>query len=191
MEHRFNRASTYDARGLDQAGVTIVEIVIALAVISLIALLCLLTIPHLNCNDMRATQALCKSTARAIAMAGRTYVSQWNGYTHPDPAHYVKELGYLLKSQDGYDELKARETRDFTCPLDRTPALNRHGYPCSYKVAPSFVGRDISNIDSPADTVVVAETGLRHELDTEMRATCVYADGHTELVTKLPSFVRE
>jgi len=189
MEHRFNRASTYHARGLNQTGFTALEIIVGLAVVGLFVLICCRAC--VSTASKQAPRVICMHKAMAIACVVRNYASQWNGYTHPDPAYYVKELGYALKSEAGYDPRKARETKDFTCPLDEAPALNHHGYPCSYRVAPSFVGRDISKIDDAAKALIVAETGLRHELDTGKGATCVYADFHAELVTKLPPFVRE
>jgi len=189
MGHRFNRASLSGARGLDQGGATIVEILVALIVLGFMALICCKGC--VSRASSRAPQAICMSKAKAIAMAVRGYASRWNGYAHPDPERYVEELGYLLKSQDGYDEKSARQTTAFACPMDGSPSLNRHGYPCSYKVAPSLVGRDISKIKNPRNAIIVAETELRHDLDDGMGATCVYADLHAELVTKLSPFAQE
>ncbi|MDP6503900.1 MAG: hypothetical protein QF886_09805, partial [Planctomycetota bacterium] len=48
--------------------------------------------------------AECRAIAMSIALAMRSYASNWDGMPHPhhDCDYYIKQFGYRLSSETGY-----------------------------------------------------------------------------------------
>ncbi|MBI2194577.1 MAG: hypothetical protein HYU36_21570 [Planctomycetes bacterium] len=144
----------------------------------------------------------CMAKARNIAAAIKAYSEQYEGWTYPDAHYYVKEFGYKLNSEPGYygepppwyspsarkpteSQKHAASIRDFSCPEDSVPKLNKHGIPSSYQVAPAFAGQCLWDHSKPAEKVLaVFEKDKRHRpgrLDSKLDRYYIYADLHGEL----------
>ena len=139
----------------------------------------------------------CMSRARSIAASLRSYAATWDGWTSPDPCHYVKNFGYPLNTETGPSgdappwyvpgslppspsQLFAANVRDLRCDLDESPFLNAHGIPTSYQVTAHFVGSNILQIRGEVSLVpAVVEVGLRHPTPGQgspLGGHTVYAD---------------
>lgn len=176
------------------------------SVMGLVVLMCVLSVSyglHYTIVKPREDALKCRSIARSIGAAVRNYASNWNGWTHSDLDHYVKEFGYRVSSDTGYfgeappwyDPDAVAPTRSqkhaagieaFRCPADDSPEVNKHGIPSSYKNVGIFSGAGIMRHTqwSPAELPVVLESGARHS-DGKKPATrgghCVFADLHVEI----------
>ena len=70
-------------------GFTLIELIVVVAVIVVLAAL---IVPALQMAQARALAQNCMAKGKAIATAIRTYSAGWEGWTNPDPEHYVKEF---------------------------------------------------------------------------------------------------
>jgi len=138
------------------SGLTLVEALVALTVlVALLMLVVLITRPARQAAE-------CKENVLGIYAALRTYASNWDGFTHPDPDYYVKLAGYKLRNEPGYDARKAARVTDFVCPSDAGPSENRHGYFSSYRVVGPFAGGNVMQIGHNRATLGIYEVGKRH-----------------------------
>jgi hypothetical protein len=128
---------------------------------------------------------LCVGIARAIFFNTRAYATSWDGWTHPDPDYYVKLAGYPLRNEGPpvgkCDPVAAKLVKDFRCPLDNSPRLNRHGYYSSHWYL--LPGCRLTDIQNPEKTPVVVGVYRRHqspgsEPDDRTSFHVVFADGH-------------
>jgi len=109
----------------------------------------LLVVQAVNMPSRKAISAQCASKARSIARAIMDYAYAWPNCAIEDPDFYVRLLGHPLNTETGAlgdeppwftpgakkptrSQVYASEVKDFVCPVDKEPALNAHGYPCSY-----------------------------------------------------------
>lgn len=187
---------------LSERRITLADVIVLVILLLLVAVL---GVPHFCSASGKALCMYCMSKARTIANVPRTYASNWDGWTHPDPTYYVKEFGYRLTSEPGYFEgefpwyvpdaktptksqVYASKVKDFRCPQDPAPALRAHGISSSYQVMPVFAGGNIMNLGQSAPTtLVVAEVGERHPSeDVSRQGHYVYADLHATLGYKGP-----
>jgi len=186
------------SRLASQRGLTLVEL---LFVIVIFLILVALIAPALTVAKGKSTSSKCMSWSRAIGSSIRSYASNWDGWTNPDPCSYVKEFGYKLVSETGYNseappwyvpgavnptpsQQRAESLMDFRCPLDDSPVLRAHGMRASYQVSAFFAGYNLTNMKLEANQVLaVAEVGTRHPYYDEERLAghYVYADLHARL----------
>ena len=180
-------------------GLTLIELAVLLGIL---LLLVALVFPVCSTVQPMSLQRRCMSRARAIAASTRTYASKWDGWTHPDPCHFVKEFGYKLNSEPGYSgepapwyvpgapsptasQTRAARATDFTCPLDEALIFRAHGMPTSYQLGAYFCGRNVLSGHLDASRVLIgAEVGRRHpkaRRDEAPQGHYVYADLHAEL----------
>jgi hypothetical protein len=152
----------------------------------------------------------CRGRIRAIATAVLAYAQYHDGWTPADPDYYVKFFGYRLNSEPGYYEESppwyvagdekpgksqryAGAVRDFRCPLDPNPPVNRHGIPSSYEVSSAFHGQNVYSLDrEPRSILVVSELGKRHPAPEtkNLQGHRVYADLHVEVGSESPPLVK-
>jgi len=183
-----------------QRGLTLIQLAFVLGILFLLFLV--LAVPALSTASVKAIDLKCMSRARAIAACTRTYASNWDGWAHPDPCHYVKEFGYKLNTEPGYfgesapwyvpgapnptrSQQRANAETEFKCQQDSAPIFRAHGIPTSYQVGAFFCGRNVASgrVDY-SRVLIVAEVGQRHpdlSKDGTPRGHYVYADLHAEL----------
>jgi len=157
-------------------GFTLIELMV---VVTIIAILAALIVPALQRAQAAAMSRQCMSRVRAIAGTIRAYASNWDSWTNADRDHFVKEFGYVLSTEQGYDaadtpgnwisntdsvtyqrHLRAKE---FRCPVDEGPEPNTHGVPSSFRVSSSFAGQNLANLHGEANKILaVSEVGARH-----------------------------
>jgi len=177
-------------------GFTLIELMV---VVTIIAILAALIVPALQRAQSKAMAMKCLSGARSIAATIRTYASNNDGWTNPDAQHYIKDFGYRLSDETGYDGdaactwasdstkasyQTALRIRDFCCPVDEAPTPSAHAVPTSYRVTSAFAGRNIMNMTGEANrTLLLRETGTKsHPLGNNvLESTYVFADMSTTL----------
>ena len=181
-----------------QSGLTLIQLAVRLLIPGVVVLLLYaMMVPTLSRAQASSIHMKCLARGRAIAAATRTYASNWDGWTPPDPCHYPKEFGHKLISEPGYSgepspwyvpralaptdsQLRAADITDFRCPLDESPIFNAHGIPTSYQVTAHFTGLNIMAINRPTNEVpAVIEVGFRHPAsarDPAPGGTWIYAD---------------
>ena len=156
-------------------GFTLIELMV---VVTIIAVLAALIVPALQRAQAKAMAMKCLSVARSIGATIRTYASVNDGWTNPDRAHYVKDFGYRLSGETGYegdapytwasDSTKASyqtalRIRDFCCPVDAAPESTVHAVPSSYAVTSAFAGGNIMNLIGEANRILmIKETGEKN-----------------------------
>jgi hypothetical protein len=148
----------------------------------------------------------CRGRIRAVATAVLAYAQYHGGWTPTDPDYYIKFFGYRLNSEPGYYEERppwyvagaekpgksqryAGAVRDFRCPLDPNPPVNRHGIPSSYEVSSAFQGENVYSLGREAKSIlVVTEMGKRHpDHETKkLEGHRVYADLHITVGAEPP-----
>jgi len=185
-----------------QPGLTLTDLVAAfmLLLVGALVIASLLFVPKNNAVPRSASMS-CLSQARAIACTIRAYASNWDGWTNPDPCHYMKEYGYRLNSETGYygeappwyvpgsvtptqSHQYAASIRDFRCPLDERPILRAHGIPTSHQVSAFFAGYNLMALRrEPHRVLAVVEVGKRHHLKGEPPGgSQVYADMSARMI---------
>jgi len=166
-----------------QSGMTFTELAWLLVILLIGALIFgSMLRPRTAVSRPRSANMRCLAHARAIAMALRSYASNWDGWTNPDPCYYVKEFGFKLNTETGYcdevppwyvpgavnptqSQLRAESFTDFRCPLDGCPILRAHGIPTSFQVCASLAGYSVMAMKTdPNRVLAVAEVGERHPL---------------------------
>jgi len=179
-------------RGGQRSGLTLIELLFVLVIFLLLAAL---IIPALSATRVCSAGRKCMSRARSIGACLRTYASNWDGWTNPDPRRYVKEFGYKLSSEAGYfneappwyvpraanptlSQQHAETVGDLRCPCDESPILRAHGIPTSYQVSAIFAGYNLMNLRKEANRVLaVAEVGERHPCgEGRLEGNYVFAD---------------
>lgn len=170
---------------------TLIELMV---VVTIIAILAALVIPALQKAQAKSMGMRCLSISRSIAASIRNYAANWNGWTNPDRESYVKEFGYRLNSEVGYFgeaadawagdtssqsyQFASEKIKDFRCPVDEGPEINRHAIRTSYSVTSAFGGSNVMNMTGEANrTLAVKEVGsARHPLEGDMERSYVFAD---------------
>jgi len=184
-------------------GFTLIELMV---VVTIIAILAALIVPALQRAQAKSMTMKCISIGRSIVGTIRAYSSNWNGFTHRDPAHYIKDFGYVLSDETGYDGdapctwandstkasyATAQKIRDFVCPVDETPTDTDHAVPTSFQVTGFFAGKNIMNMTMEANrTLALSELGdKRHPKGRErMERNYVFADMSATLGYEGPVF---
>ena len=178
-------------------GFTLIELMV---VVTIIAVLAALIVPALQKAQAAAMARQCMSRARSIAASIRAYASNWDGWTNIDRDYYVKEFGYKLSSELGYEGEAAGTwaddsttqsyqrhgmVGDFRCPVDEAPSRNSHAILSSYGVSKFFAGTNVMNQTAAANRILaVKEVGKRHTVggsQNELEAHYVMADMSTTL----------
>lgn len=173
-------------------GFTLIELMV---VVTIIAVLAALIVPALQKAQAKSMSMKCLSIARAIGSSIRTYASNNNGWTNTDTSFYVKDFGYRLSHETGYEPgdaagawaddsttpsyQRAQTFSDFICPVAEDADTNIHAIRSSYTVTTAFGGKNIMNMTGEANrTLMVKETGeKRHPAGGELlERTYVYAD---------------
>lgn len=172
-------------------GFTLIELMV---VVTIIAILAALIVPALQRAQSKSMAMRCLSTARSIASTIRSYASNWDGWTSPDPEHFVKDFGYQLSSDEGYfgepagtwtsqttsqSYQHAGKIKDFSCPVDEGPPRTSHIIPSSYAVTSFFAGTNIMNATMEANRMLaVREQGSkRHPTGSDsLERSYVFAD---------------
>lgn len=176
-------------------GFTLIELMVVVAIIVVLAAL---IIPALQMAQARALSQNCMAKGKAIATSIRTYSAGWDGWSNPDPEHYVKEFGYKLRNEKGYfgedagtwtrDELTqscsyARAVMDFRCPADPNPRITKHAIPTSHQVYSAFAGKNLMAFTSLASrTIAVRENKKPHPGEANvLDGVYVFADLHATI----------
>jgi prepilin-type N-terminal cleavage/methylation domain-containing protein len=190
-------------------GFTLIELLVVVVIISILAGLLL---PILSKAQQQANARACLGKARVLATQLRTYSSQWEGYTPLDPESFLnKDKGYHTYNELGYEGEAAgtwynygsasganlsesqkinAKVKDFLCPMDQNPLINKNGIPKSYQVASFYSGYNLSSLAAEdSKTVVIGEIGRRHadESGRKNEAYYTYGDMHVELGSQLKS----
>jgi len=174
---RSRRETGVSSRLGSRRGLTLIELLFVLVIF---LFLTALIVPALGTTKGKSRCLACMSRARSIGSCIRTYASNWDGWANPDPCYYVKEFGYKLISETGYDgdappwyvpstadptksQQRAESVTDFRCYLDESPIFRAHGIPTSYQVCAPFAGQNIMAMRmEPNRVLAVAEVGERH-----------------------------
>ncbi|MDP6116684.1 MAG: prepilin-type N-terminal cleavage/methylation domain-containing protein [Planctomycetota bacterium] len=190
-------------------GFTLIEL---LVVVVIIAILAGLLLPILAKAQQQANARACLGKERVLSTQIRTYSSQWEGYTPLDPESFLtRDKGYRMYSEKGYDNEAAgtwcrygsaggsnlsesqkinAKIKDFVCPMDQNPSVNKNGISKSYQIASLFSGYNLTSLGAEdSKTVVIGEIGRRHigESGLKNEAYYTYGDLHTELGSQLKS----
>jgi hypothetical protein len=174
------------------SGLTPVEL---LVIIFVLGTLYALTTPSLSRAQPASSSRVCMSKIRSLPAMIRAYAASWNGWTPPDPDYYFKLRGYAFKGEDGYQQDRAPQVKDFVCPVDDMPGLTRHGYPSSYFLMPVSVGQNLMQLTGPGNQIVAAKERRRvHPAPGPKNAYLahyVYMDGSATLGGPVPDLTPE
>lgn len=182
-------------------GFTLIELMVVTAIIAILAAI---LVPAIQRAQTRALAINCLAKGKAIASAMRTYASSWDGWTSPDAEHFVKEMGYRLRTDIGYFGEQgyvsptnpgwstnqssasygyARKVKDFGCPSEANPPSTIHVIRSSYRVVGAMAGGNLMGLPGSADeTLVVVENNKRHPTEGErLEKFYIFADLHAQL----------
>jgi prepilin-type N-terminal cleavage/methylation domain-containing protein len=190
-------------------GFTLIEL---LVVVVIIAILAGLLLPILAKAQAQANAKACLGKARVIATQLRTYSSQWEGYTPLDPETFItRDKGYIAYGDKGYEgeaagtwynfgsaagsdlsesQKKNAKVKDFLCPMDQNPLINKNGIAKSYQISSFYSGYNLSSLTSEdSKTIAVGELGRRHIDSSGLKdeAYYCYGDLHLELGSSIKS----
>ena len=160
---------------------TLIEMMV---VVTIIAILAGMIVPMIQRAQAKAMANKCRAICKAIANSVYSYATRWDFNTSPDPGFYVKDFGYKLSSDHGYEAEVAATVEQFRCPVDDAPLTSTHGYPTSYSLTSAFIDNNIGSIrGDTSDALMIVETGKRHPgsgKGTKERHY-TFGDGHVEL----------
>jgi len=160
---------------------TLIEMMV---VVTIIAILAVLIVPMINKAQQNAMTTKCKGLCKAIAKSVYSYATGWEFNTSPDPGFFVKDFGYKLSYENGYDADFAAAADHFKCPVDDSPIMSTHGYPTSYSLTSAFIDSNIGSIrGDTTSALLLVETGKRHPAAGKGAKDRHYTfgDGHVEL----------
>jgi prepilin-type N-terminal cleavage/methylation domain-containing protein/prepilin-type processing-associated H-X9-DG protein len=152
-----------------QSAFTLVELLVVIAVISILAALLM---PALSHARVAARQAQCGTNLRQVNLAIRLYADEHSdalpalAQTHPYPNGVGAYYKQLVKGYLGLSGLASPRETVFTCPSDLTvrrqvrnafASFVFNGYEFDSSAIPRITGKKFSGINNPSRAVLLGE----------------------------------